>query len=89
MSQQDINTNYTIYSTKFYNYDIYYVIINGITMYLVSSLLNQYNKINNKNKRISDWLHTKDTSDVIRAIYSEYKKQCENENSACGKGRAP
>ena len=87
MSQQDINTNYTFYSTKFYNYDIYYVIINGITMYLVSSLLNQYNKINNKNKRISDWLHTKDTSDVIRAIYSEYKKQCENENN-CGNGNS-
>ena len=39
-----------VFTTKFYDYSIDYVIINGIKMYAISNILYQYNKANKTEK---------------------------------------
>ena len=50
---------------KFYEYTIRMTTINNICMYLVSDIINQYNKINKTNKRIRDWTRRKDTQELL------------------------
>ena len=51
---------------KFYEYTIRMTKIENVNMYLVSDLLNQYNKINHTDKRIRDWMKRKDTQELLQ-----------------------
>lgn len=58
------NNNTCVYDanvTKFYDYYVFYIDINGTTMYVVSTIINQFNKVNKTNKRLNDWLRLKTT----------------------------
>lgn len=59
---------YEFINVSFYEYTIRMTIINNTKMYLVSDILKQYNKINNTDKRIHDWLKRKDTRELIQSI---------------------
>ena len=47
---------YDFIEVSFYEYTIRMTIINNTKMYVVSDILKQYNKINNTDKRINNWL---------------------------------
>ena len=57
---------YDFIEVSFYEYTIRMTIINDTKMYLVSDLLKQYNKINNTDKRINDWVRRKDTIELLQ-----------------------
>ena len=85
------NNNTCIYDanvTKFYDYYVFYIDINGTTMYVVSTIINQFNKVNKTNKRLNDWLRLKTTQDLFKNIVNEYKNNDNNINSElCGNSR--
>lgn len=56
---------YEFNEVKFYEYTIRMTMIDNTEMYLVSDLLKQYNKINNKDKRINDYFRRKDTQELL------------------------
>lgn len=62
---------YEFNEVKFYDYTIRMTDVNGTDMYLVSDLLKQYNKINNKDKRIYDWIKRKDTKELLEFYRNE------------------
>ena len=82
------NNNTCVYDanvTKFYDYYVFYIDINGTTMYVVSTIINQFNKVNKTNKRLNDWLRLKTTQDLFKDIVNEYKINDNNINSElCG-----
>ena len=57
---------YNFIDCQFYEYTIRMTIINNTKMYLVSDLLKQYNKINNTDKRIRNWILRKDTQELLK-----------------------
>lgn len=57
---------YDFIEVSFYEYTIRMTIINNTKMYLVSDLLKQYNKINNTDKRINNWLKRDDTRELLQ-----------------------
>lgn len=69
----DINQSfkYVFNEVKFYDYTIRMTVVNDTDMYLVSDLLKQYNKINNKDKRINNWLKREDTSELLQYCRDE------------------
>ena len=81
-----------IIDTKFLDYDIRSCIVDNTEMFLVSDLIRQYNKINNTNKKISDYLRNNDTKELLNAMNEEINNNEENtvranspEPSACSK----
>ena len=75
-----VNLPYKVFTTKFYNYTIDYVIINGIKMYVVSNIIQQYNKINKTDKTLAYWLRLKETHALFNTIVEEYKKTNNNDD---------
>ena len=75
-----VNLPYKVFTTKFYNYTIDYVIINGIKMYVVSNIIQQYNKINKTDKTLAYWLRLKETRALFNTIVEEYKKTNNNDD---------
>ena len=74
--------------TKFYDYHVFYIDINGTTMYVVSTIINQYNKANKTNKRLNDWLRLKTTQDLFKDLVNEYKNNDNIDNlEFCGNFR--
>lgn len=86
-----INNNTCVYDanvTKFYDYYVFYIDINGTTMYVVSTIINQFNKVNKTNKRLNDWLRLKTTQDLFKNIVNEYKINDNTDNlEICGNSR--
>lgn len=66
---------YEFINVSFYEYTIRMTIINNTKMYLVSDLLKQYNKINNTNKSIRDWMKRKDTQELLQ-YYRDINLDC-------------
>ena len=64
-----------IIDTKFLDYDIISCIVDDTEMFLVSDLIRQYNKINNTNKKISDYLRNNDTKELLNAMNEEFNKE--------------
>lgn len=60
-----------IIDTKFLDYDIRSCIIDNTEMFLVSDLIRQYNKINNTNKQLRDYLRNNDTKELLNAMNEE------------------
>ena len=59
-------------SMKYYDYDIDYITEpDGNRMYLVSKIINKYNKINKTDKRINDYLRNKATKEFIDLLVEE------------------
>ena len=63
--------SFEIIDTKFLDYDIRSCYIESTQMFLVSDLIRQYNKINNTNKKISDYLRNNDTKELLIAMNEE------------------
>ena len=57
---------YDFIEVSFYEYTIRMTIINNTKMYVVTDLLKQYNKINNTDKRINNWLKRDDTRELLQ-----------------------
>lgn len=57
---------YVFNEVKFYEYTIRMTVINNTKMYAVTDLLKQYNKINNTDKRINNWLKRDDTRELLQ-----------------------
>lgn len=57
---------YEFIEVSFYEYTIRMTIINNTKMYVVSDILKQYNKINNTDKHIRDWMKRKDTQELLQ-----------------------
>ena len=57
--------------TKFLNYNIRSCIIEDTEMFLVSDLLRQYNEINNKNKKFSDYLKNKQSQELLKFFQND------------------
>lgn len=51
---------------KFYNYSIRSTVMNNVRMYLAADLLNQYNKKNNRNKKLKNYLKNEQTKDLLK-----------------------
>ena len=66
---------YEFINVNFYEYTIRMTVINNTNMYLVSDLLKQYNKINNTNKSIRDWMKRKDTQELLQ-YYRDITLDC-------------
>lgn len=66
---------YEFINVNFYEYTIRMTVINNTNMYLVSDLLKQYNKINNTNKSIRDWMKRKDTQELLQ-YYRDINLDC-------------
>ena len=66
---------YNFIEVSFYEYTIRMTIINDTKMYVVSDLLKQYNKINNTDKRIRDWLKRKDTQELLQFYRNEISRE--------------
>ena len=64
-----------ILDTKFLDYDIRSCIVDNTEMFLVSDLIRQYNKINNTNKKISDYLRNNDTKELLNAMNEEFNRE--------------
>lgn len=59
-------------SMKYYDYDIDYITeSDGNRMYLVSKIINKYNKINKTDKRVNDYLRNKATKEFIDLLVEE------------------
>ena len=56
---------------EFYNYKIRSVVINNIEMFLVTALINQYNKVNNTNKKLKYYLENKQTREFLNELCVE------------------
>ena len=57
---------YEFIEVNFYEYTIRMTIIDNTKMYVVSDILKQYNKINDTNKSIRDWMKRKDTQELLQ-----------------------
>ena len=68
---------YDFIEVSFYEYTIRMTIINNTKMYVVSDILKQYNKINNTDKHIRDWLKRKDTRELLE-YYRDITPDCSN-----------
>lgn len=66
---------YNFIEVSFYEYTIRMTIINNTKMYVVSDILKQYNKINNTNKSIRDWMKRKDTQELLQ-YYRDINLDC-------------
>ena len=66
---------YDFIEVSFYEYTIRMTIINNTKMYVVSDILKQYNKINNTNKCIRDWMKRKDTQELFQ-FYRDTNPDC-------------
>lgn len=66
---------YEFIEVNFYEYTIRMTIINNTKMYVVSDILKQYNKINNTNKSIRDWMKRKDTQELLQ-YYRDITLDC-------------
>ena len=71
---------YNFIEVNFYEYTIRMPIINNTKMYVVSDLLKQYNKINNTEKHIRDWLKRQDTRELLE-YYRDNTHECSNDPS--------
>ena len=72
---------YEFIEVSFYEYTIRMTIINNTKMYLISDLLKQYNKINNTDKRINNWLKRDDTRELLQFCRDKTRASfdaCEN-----------
>lgn len=62
---------YEFINVSFYEYTIRMTIIDNTKMYVVTDLLKQYNKINNTDKRINNWLKREDTRELLQFYRNE------------------
>ena len=68
---------YEFNEVKFYEYTIRMTVINNTKMYAVTDLLKQYNKINNTDKRINNWLKRDDTRELLQFCRDKTHASCD------------
>ena len=68
---------YDFIEVSFYEYTIRMTIINDTKMYVVTDLLKQYNKINNTDKRINNWLKREDTRELLQFCRDKTHASCD------------
>ena len=68
---------YVFNEVKFYEYTIRMTVINNTKMYAVTDLLKQYNKINNTDKRINNWLKRDDTRELLQFCRDKTHVSCD------------
>ena len=68
---------YDFIDCQFYEYTIRMTIINNTKMYVVTDLLKQYNKINNTDKRINNWLKRDDTRELLQFCRDKTHASCD------------
>lgn len=71
-----------VFTTKFYDYSIDYVVINGIKMYAISNILYQYNKVNKTEKILTYWLRLKETKELFKTLVEEYDKSHKTDDNS-------
>ena len=71
-----------VFTTKFYDYSIDYVVINGIKMYAISNILYQYNKANKTEKILTYWLRLKETKELFKTLVEEYDKSHKTDDNS-------
>ena len=64
-----------IIDTKFLDYDIRSCYIDNTQMFLISDLIRQYNKFNNTNKQLRDYLRNNDTKELLNAMNEEFNRE--------------